>query len=88
MATKLYDTGSMDVGGKRARVIVTKTAKGITVKHDSLYSDQKAYTEYYRDGNYPQLPENWEAVINQYMTTEAEAWLHNLGGYTPDKVTH
>ena len=87
MTEKLYDSGRMDVGGQRARVIVTKTAKGITVKHESLYSDERTYTEFFRDGNYPTLPENWEAVINEYMTTAADVFVHDLGGYDADRIT-
>jgi len=87
-AATLYDTGEMSIGGKRERAIVTKTAKGITVKFDSLYSDVRGYTAYYRDGNYPKLPANWDAVVSDYMATAAKLWFHELEGYDADKITH
>ena len=83
MTTILYDTGMMDVGGKRGRVIVTKTERGIEVKNESLY-DVPSIIDYYRDGNYPTLPDNWGAMIND-VTTAASLWLHDLAAYIPDR---
>lgn len=83
---KLYDSGEMSVDGKRARWNVTKTDKGVEVLDESLYSDKPAVIHYYRDGNYPELPQDWDAVINDYGTTAAEVWLHELQGHTADRV--
>lgn len=85
MTTQLYDSGPMEIGNKRSRVIIRKTTHGIEVETDSLYSDAPKRIEYYRDGNYPQLPADWSAVINTHMTTAADAWLYELEGHDPDK---
>lgn len=86
MTTTLFDTGEMSVGGKRGRVTVTKTTQGVEVRTDSLYSDVPAQISYYRDGNYPDLPTDWAAIINtQHSTSAADAWLHNLQGHEPDR---
>lgn len=84
MNTNLYDTGMMDVGGKRGRVQVIKTNKGIEVRYDSLYGDEPSAIEYYRDGNYPVLPGIWDARIND-MTSAADKWLHDLAEHAPDR---
>ena len=89
METKLFDSGKMSVGGNRSRTIVSKTPKGIVVKCDSLYSDYKATTQFFADGNYPELPSDWQSIVNtKYMTTAADVWFHDLEGYTANRVTH
>jgi hypothetical protein len=86
--TVLYDSGTMEIGGRRARVVVEAVYDGIMVSYDSLYTDDRPRWELYRDGNYPALPDDWEAPINEYMTKAADAWLHDLQGHTPDGVSH
>jgi hypothetical protein len=88
MSKVLYDTGKMSVGGNRGRITVTKTAKGVEVKRDSLYTDEPATIHFYKDGNYPALPADWQAPINDYMTTGADWWLENLRGYEIDKIVN
>ena len=57
---------------------VTKTAKGIIVKYDN-------HVEFFRDRNYPVFPQNWAAVISNYMVTAAHVWLRDLKSHTPDR---
>lgn len=86
MSKVLYDTGEMSIGGNRGRVTVTKTAKGVEVKRDSLYSDEPTTIHFYRDGNYPELPADWDERINDYGTTNAAWWLNSLQGHEIDKT--
>lgn len=85
MSKTLYDTGEMSIDGNRGRVIVVKTGKGIEVKRDSLYSDEPATIHFYQDGNYPELPQDWQAAINDYHITQADYWLNQLQGYEVDR---
>ena len=81
-AALLYDSGDMEVGNasRRHRVIVRKTPSGISVKWDTLYSDDFRGTEYYNDGNYPALPSDWSAGAS-------DEWLLRLQQYhMPDRV--
>jgi len=83
----LYDSGEMSVDGKRGRVIISKTATGISVKTDSLYNDVQTGTRYYRDGNYPEIPQDWGEIINpDYMTTGCSYFVFQLQNYTPDRA--
>ena len=87
MTTILYDSGVMSIGGKRSRVIVSQTARGVEVRSDSLYGDVEPRIQVYLDGNYPALPDDWQAIINsEYGTTAGKWWLNALGGYTPDRT--
>jgi len=63
-------------GEKRYRQIVTKTSTGIKIEWDSLYGDYQHRMCYYR--TYPAIPANWQAPINDDMTTEAEKWFERL----------
>jgi hypothetical protein len=77
----LYDSGPMDAGNGalRHRVIVRKTPSGISVKWDTLYSDDFRGTEYYYEGNYPRLPGNW--------ILQSDEWLSALQTYhIPDRT--
>lgn len=84
----LYDSGEMSVSGPRSRVTVAKTAKGVEVKTESLYSDQPTAIHFYQDGNYPELPNDWQSTINDRGTTASQWWLHQLGGYTIDRAVN
>lgn len=84
----LYDTGEMSVGGNRGRFTIAKTTKGVEVKRDSLYSDEPTTIHFYKDGNYPKLPADWAASINDYGTTNADWWLENLRGHEIDHVVN
>lgn len=84
MTTTLYDTGEMSIGGRRGRVTVTRTARGVEVRTESLYSDQPTRISYYEEGNYPPLPADWQARHNA-TASAADKWLHDLGGHAPDR---
>jgi hypothetical protein len=80
----LYDSGPMDVGGRRSREIVSRTRKGIKVEYDSLYESIRGRIEYYWTG-YPEIPEDWHKRHNEYVTA-ADFWFHLLESYRPDRI--
>lgn len=82
MKTTLYDTGVMRVEGPRGRVIIAQTEAGIKVEHRSMYCGE-SYTEYYRTGEFPAIPDDWDENINNYNTSRFDRWLFALEGYTP-----
>jgi len=85
----LYDSGDMSVGGKRYRVKVRKTGNGIAVDTDSLYSDERPQTRYYYDGNYPELPNDWDEIVDKkWYITAKEKFLDELQYYEPDRVKY
>lgn len=87
--TTLYDSGEMSIGGKRGRIVVTLADSGaVEVLRDSLYGDAEPKLFVYQTGNYPELPADWRATINDYNTTAADKWLHELEQYNADKVVN
>lgn len=62
---------------------VRKTKKGIIVNRRSSGTIKAMY---YKDGNYPDVPENPQNTINEYNTTNEEVWFHELGNHIPDRI--
>ena len=69
MSKILFDDGNF-YEGDRYCVTVVKTSKGIAVTVKSAYSDEDHFTKYYRDGQYPELPDDWDE--------DGWAWLRYL----------
>lgn len=57
------------------------TPRGVAVRQLSAYDTYQDRISYYTD--YPTIPENWSAAINEYNVTEAMLWLHDLDMYIP-----
>ena len=92
MAKLLYESAKrLAVGGPRNLWRVYKTTRGIKVVFRSLYESGNM-TLYFRDGEYPPFPKNWEAV-NKYKIKAAENWIDRLlegraeGIYRPYRTT-
>jgi hypothetical protein len=84
MKTLLYTTNKSNLSNEnRALTRVYKTEKGIKVLHREIMENSD-YESYYRDGNYPQLPKNWDSPYNENCT-EGEYWLHCLTSYNPNR---
>lgn len=61
-----------------------KTAKGIIVNQPSSGTVKACY---YKDGNYPDVPDNPDEEINDYGTTKGQLWNHELRfNRIPDRV--
>lgn len=67
-----------------SKLDVRKTKKGIIANQPSGGTVKAMY---YKDGNYPDLPDDPDEVINDYMTTAGEVWRYELrGNRIPDRV--
>ena len=85
MSKILYSTLNRLSGDDHRRAYeIRKTAAGVAVKTVSMYSDEPTNTKYYKD--YPEIPDNWDATINDSTTTEHDLWMHKLDGYKPYKT--
>lgn len=84
----LHKTEKMSVSGPRSQWSIYKTKKGIKVELHSLIRPSATY--YYRDGNYPELPDDWTEMIcydrPALYWTKAEEWLYELQSYDAYKV--
>lgn len=81
MSVLYSNIDSLDVGGLRRAVEISRTGKGVSVKRVSLYGDEPTTTSYYRE--YPELPADWAMHINSLGTTALSAWLRELDGCRP-----
>jgi hypothetical protein len=43
---------------------------------------------YFRDENYPPLPTNWQAVINDYGAYAGDVWFELLKDHRPDRINY
>jgi len=59
MSKILFDDGNF-LEGDRYTCVVAKTAKGIAVTVKTAYVDEDHFRKYYRDGQYPELPDDWD----------------------------
>ena len=75
----LLDTGRIGIDDARTRQIITKTNKGIKVDYQSIYDYDQDSISYYREGNYPPIPDSWDTIINSdYHTTSLQLWWYLL----------
>ena len=87
MSQLLYSTiENLSVGGRRAGYAIYKTDSGIKVVYDTLYGDTPKPTRYYSDGQHPEIPADWAAVVNEGGTTEYDLFIQKLQDFTPYRV--
>jgi hypothetical protein len=74
----------LNVSGRRAGHEIRRTTSGISVKRVSLYSDEPTTIRYYKD--YPSLPADWSAAINDSGTTEYDLFMRDIDAYKSYKT--
>jgi hypothetical protein len=82
----ILDSGEMSIEGNRERIVVIQVSEGIEVLRDSLYNDEPAVIHFYRHGNYPPIPKDWDRDLTGIGLTEDMRWYDALDNRLPDKV--
>lgn len=82
MSNILYSNlDALNIGSQRVGIKIKKTNKGISVERVSLYNNEPTTVAYYKE--YPELPSNWDAIINDNYTSAKDLFMHELENYTP-----